>query len=71
MIAGEDAVDVVQEGVVLQEQGSVGLGAVDADTLLNMHRPGSIHAALKAKLVDVLDSSAMWERHVSNTLGDK
>jgi hypothetical protein len=64
----EEAAEVVQEAAVLQEQCSAG---VDTDALVNMHRPGSIHAALKAKLVDVLDSSAIWERHISNTLGNK
>lgn len=64
-----EAAEVVQEAAeVLQEQCSAG---VDTDVLLNIHRPGSLHAALKAKLVDALNSSAMWERHISNTIGNK
>jgi hypothetical protein len=59
---------------LLQEQGAATAAAaiaVDGDALLASYKLGSTRAALKAKLVDAVDSSAMWERHVSNTLGEK
>lgn len=63
--------DVVDEAAALQEQWCPpGAAALDGDGRL-LHRPGSIHGALKAKLVDAVDSSGMWERHISSTLGDK
>lgn len=70
------ASDAGTDGVaeLLQEQGSATAAvavAVDGDALLASHKLGSTRAALKARLVDAVDSSAMWERHVSNTLGEK
>lgn len=59
---------------LLQEQVSAtaaAAAAVNGDALLASHKLGSTRAALKARLVDAVDSSAMWERHVSNTLGEK
>lgn len=54
----------------LQLQDSV-VTVVDGDALLTTQRLGSTRAALKSKLVDALDSAAMWERHVTSTLGDQ
>ena len=63
--------DAADEVAALQEQWCPpGAAALDGDGRL-LHRPGSIHGALKAKLVDAVDSSGMWERHISSTLGDK
>jgi hypothetical protein len=75
--AGEDAPGTPTSeagGLDEEQQGSfaaaAGTGA-GADTLLASHKLGSKRAALKAKLVDAVDSSAMWERHISSTLGEK
>lgn len=43
---------------------------IDLDTFLQPRR-GSTRAVLKSILVDAVDSSGMWERHISNTLGDQ
>jgi hypothetical protein len=47
------------------------VAAEDADGMLASRQFGSTRAMLKSKLVDAVDSSAMWERHISSTLGDQ
>lgn len=76
--AGEDAPGTPNSeagGLDEEQQGSFAAAAAGtgagADTLLASHKLGSKRAALRAKLVDAVDSSAMWERHISSTLGDK
>jgi len=58
---GEDSLQVQDSVVTL----------VDGDALLSTQRLGSARAALKSKIVDAVDSAAMWERQVTSTLGDR
>lgn len=72
-VAEATAPELRAAGEVLQDKGAAVAvaAAFDGDALLVSHKLGSTRAALKARLVDAVDSSAVWERHISNTLGEK
>lgn len=58
-------------GAVVLGAGPGAAAGVSGDSMTAASRLGSARAVLKSKLVDAVDSSAMWERHISSALGDK
>lgn len=61
-----------EQGLESAEPGQRAAAATEeADSMHATRQFGSTRAMLKSKLVDAVDSSAMWERHISSTLGDQ